>query len=314
VRALVTGAAGFIGSRLCHRLIADGHDVVGLDDLSFGRPEALAGLGELRLVEADVRDGAAVADAARGCDVLFHQAALKSVPRSIEEPERYVEVNVRGTINVLDAARAQGAAVVNASSSSVYGDQERYPVTEEDAPRPLSPYAATKLAAEGFCRAWWTSFGVPTVSLRYLNVYGPGQDPASEYASVIPRFVTACLDGGTPEIFGDGEQRRDFTFIDDVVEANVLAARMPERARGAVLNVGGGRPSTSVNELLAIVTRLTDARPEPVHRPPRAGDIRRSEADVSLARSVLGYDPGVDVPEGLARTVAWFRDPSATRT
>jgi nucleoside-diphosphate-sugar epimerase len=307
MRFLVTGAAGFIGSHISRRLVAEGHDVVGLDDLSDGDPENLADVPEVRLERGDICDAGAVRRAGEGCDVILHQAAMKSVPRSIEEPERTTAVNVLGTMNVLLAAKDAGAAVVFASSSSVYGDQERYPVTEDMAPRPLSPYAASKLAGEGLCRAWWTSYGVPTVSLRYLNVYGPGQDPASGYASVVPRFVMACLDGARPVIHGDGEQARDFTYVEDVVEANVLAARMPDAARGGVFNIGGGGAATSVNELLAIVAELTGARPDPIREPARPGDIRRSEADIGLAAALLGYGPRLDVREGLRRTVEWFR-------
>jgi UDP-glucose 4-epimerase len=197
--------------------------------------------------------------------------------------------------------------VVFASSSSVYGDQDRHPVTEAMTPRPRSPYAASKLACEAYCRAWWEGFGVPTVALRYLNVYGPGQDPSSEYASVIPRFIAACLDGTRPVIHGDGEQARDFTFIDDVVEANVLAARMPDGSRGEAFNVGGGRTPTSINELLRIVSAEVGVGPNPIHDPPREGDIRVSHADVTKAREILGYSPAVDVREGLRRTVASFR-------
>jgi nucleoside-diphosphate-sugar epimerase len=306
MRAFVTGAAGFIGSHLCRRLLADGFEVVGLDDLSVGRADNLAGL-EVRLVEADLRDGDAIASATAGCEVVFHQAAMKSVPLSMAEPRAFTEVNVLGTLNVLLAARQAGASVVFASSSSVYGDQDRYPVTEAMIPRPRSPYAASKLAGEAYCRAWWDGYGVPTVALRYLNVFGPGQDPASEYASVIPRFIVACLNGSRPVIHGDGEQARDFTYVDDVIEANLLAARMPERACGGVFNVGGGRTPTSINELLAIVAAEVDVEPDPVHEPPRQGDIRVSHADVTRAREMLGYAPAVDVRAGLRRTVAWFR-------
>jgi nucleoside-diphosphate-sugar epimerase len=309
VRALVTGAAGFIGSHLCRRLVADGCDVVGFDDLSAGRTENLGGL-DVRLIEGDLRDAEAIAAATAGCDVVFHQAAMKSVPRSMAEPRAFTEVNVLGILNVLLGARETGASVVFASSSSVYGDQDRYPVTEAMTPRPRSPYAATKLAGEAYCRAWWEGYGVPTVALRYLNVYGPGQDPASEYASVVPRFIGACLGGTRPVIHGDGEQARDFSFIDDVVEANVLAGRTPDAARGGVFNVGGGRQPTTINELLAIVAEEADARPDPIREPAREGDIRLSHADVSLARSVLGYEPAVDIREGLHRTVAWFRERS----
>jgi nucleoside-diphosphate-sugar epimerase len=229
------------------------------------------------------------------------------VPRSIEEPEKTTDVNVRGTLNVLLAARDHAAVVVFASSSSVYGDQQTFPLHEDMAPQLRSPYAASKLAGEAFCRAWWLSFGVPTVSLRYFNVYGPGQDPANEYAAVVPKFVMACLDGTRPEVHGDGDQSRDFTYIGDVVEANLLAALAPEGARGRVLNIGGGREPTSVNGILEIAADLTGTNPEPVHTPPRQGDVRRTEADISLARRLIGYEPSVDIQEGLRRTVAWFR-------
>jgi nucleoside-diphosphate-sugar epimerase len=307
MRTIVTGAAGFIGSHLCRRLVAEGHDVVAVDDLSDGKLENLADVPTIRFEEADLRDEKAVAAAASGCEVVFHQGAMRSVPRSIEQPEATTDVNVRGTLHVLLAARDHGAVVVFASSSSVYGDQQTFPLQEDMAPQPRSPYAASKLAGEAYCRAWWLSFGVPTVSLRYFNVYGPGQDPANEYAAVVPRFVMACLDGTRPEVHGDGDQSRDFTFIDDVVEANLLAARAPEGGRGRVLNIGGGREPTSVNRILEIVADLTDTDPEPVHTPPRQGDVRRTEADISLARRLIGYEPSVDIEEGLRRTVAWFR-------
>ena len=307
MRSLVTGAAGFIGSRLSRRLVAEGHDVVGLDDLSEGRLENLADVPEIRFEHGDLRDADAVHAAARGCGVIFHQGALKSVPRSIEEPVRFTEVNVLGTLNVLLAARDAAATVVSASSSSVYGDQERFPLTEDLPPHPRSPYAATKLAGELFCRAWWESFGVPTVALRYFNVYGPGQDPASEYAAVVPRFVVACLTGGRPTIYGDGEQARDFTFIDDVVEANLLAARAPDAARGRAFNIGGGAEPTSVNRLLELIAASCGVETDPVYEPERPGDVRRSEADQELALTLLGYEPKVEVSDGLRRTVDWFR-------
>jgi UDP-glucose 4-epimerase len=307
VRYLVTGAAGFIGSRLSLRLVAEGHDVVGLDDLSEGRLDNLADVPEIRFERADLRDAGAVQAAARGCDTIFHQGALKSVPRSIEEPARFTEVNVLGTLNVLLAARDTSASVVSASSSSIYGDQDRFPLTEDMEPRPLSPYAASKLAGEAYCRAWWASFGVPTVSLRYFNVYGPGQDPASEYAAVVTRFTDACLTGGRPVIYGDGEQGRDFTFIDDVVEANLLAARAPQEARGRAFNIGGGAEPTSVNGLLGLIADSCGVEVEPVREPERPGDIRRSEADVGLARTLLGFEPKVGIADGLRRTVDWFR-------
>ena len=308
MRVLVTGAAGFIGSHVCRRLVADGHEVVGFDDLSDGTLENLRDVPQVRLVEADLRHEETVGKAAIGCDVILHKAAMKSVPRSVRLPEATTDVNVRGTLNVLLAAREEGASVVFASSSSVYGDQETFPVREDMEPRPRSPYAATKLAGEALCRSWWHSYSVPAVSFRYFNVYGPGQDPASEYAAVIPRFTVACLRGEPPVIYGDGEQARDFTYIDDVVEANLLAARAPERAAGRVLNVAGGRKPTSVNRLLEMIAAEIGVEPEPVLEPPREGDIRLSEADVSLAGELIGYMPRVAIDEGIRRTVAWFRE------
>ena len=306
MRYLVSGAAGFIGSHLCRRLVAEGHDVVGIDDLSDGTLDNLADVPSLRLEHVDVREEEAVRHVVRGTDVVLHHAAMKSVPRSVRLPAATTDVNVRGTLNVLLAARDAGASVVFASSSSVYGDHDAFPLREDVEPRPRSPYAATKLAGEAMCRAWWHSYGVPTISFRYFNVYGPWQDPATEYAAVIPRFAVAALEGRPARIFGDGEQARDFTYVDDVVEANLLAARMPEPARGQVLNVGGGRRPTSINELHAIVGELVGSRVEPERLPAREGDIRRSEADVTLARALIGYEPSVDVAEGVRRTVAWF--------
>jgi UDP-glucose 4-epimerase len=217
-------------------------------------------------------------------------------------------VNVRGTLNVLLAARERRATVVFASSSSVYGDQDMFPLRETAEPRPRSPYAATKLAGEGLMRSWWHSYGVPTLSFRYFNVYGPGQDPESEYAAVVPRFVGACLTGAAPVIHGDGGQARDFTYIDDVVVANLLAMTAPAAALGRVLNIGGGREPTTIDALLGLIARHTDTRPVAGHVDTREGDIRRSEADVSLARSTLGYAPKVSVDEGVRRTVEWFAE------
>jgi nucleoside-diphosphate-sugar epimerase len=314
MKVLVTGAAGFIGSHLCRRLLSEGHEVVGLDDLSDGSMRNIADLAGLRFIEGDLRDEGAVLQAAAGCEVIFHQGAKRSVPRSIEFPAETTDVNVLGTLNVLLAARKHGARVVFASSSSVYGSQERFPVSEAFEPRPRSPYAASKLAGEIFCQAWWRAFDTPTVCLRYFNVFGPGQDPFNQYAVVVPRFIHACLTGRPPIIHGDGEQARDFTFIDDVVEANLLGSRAGEDAWGQVMNVGGGRKPTSVNRLLDIVASAAATSPEPVHEPPRAGDVRLTHADIALARSLIGYKPEITVEEGIARTVEWFRTraPSAS--
>jgi nucleoside-diphosphate-sugar epimerase len=308
MRYLVTGGAGFIGSHLCRRLVADGEDVVALDDLSAGNVENLAGVPDVRLVEADIRDAEAVADASRGCDVILHHAAMRSVPLSVAEPARTTDVNVLGTLHILLAARAAGARVVFASSSSVYGDRATFPLSEEMAPLPRSPYAASKLAGEGYCRAWWHAFGVQTISLRYFNVYGPRQDPASRYAAVIPLFILACLGGDPAEIHGDGEQARDFTFIADVVDANIAASRAGEEAGGAVVNIGGGRTPTSINRLLELIAERVGTRPEATHTAPREGDIRRSHADVSLAERLLDYRPRYTIERGLDETTAWFSD------
>jgi len=313
MRFLVTGAAGFIGSHLVERLIEEGHDVVGFDDLSEGTMDNLTGIADAELIRGDLRDPGAVSRAAARCDAILHHGAMKSVPRSVRIPEVFTDVNIRGTLNVLVAARAADAALVFASSSSVYGDQEVHPVREDMEPRPLSPYAATKLAGEGLCRSWWHSYSVPTVSFRYFNVYGPGQDPKSEYAAVIPRFTTACLQGEAPVIYGDGEQARDFTYIDDVVDANLLATEHPEAAAGEVLNIGGGRSPTSVNRLLELVGRELGVSPEPTFAAPREGDIRLSHADVSSARRLLGYEPRIPIEEGIRRTTAWFRDHASSK-
>jgi nucleoside-diphosphate-sugar epimerase len=305
---LVTGAAGFIGSHLCSRLAAEGARVVAFDDLSEGSLDRLNGLDEIDFVEGDLADEAQVRKAVGGCEVVFHQGAKRAVERSVDKPELVTKVNVLGTLNVLTAARDANARVVFASSSSVYGDQKEYPVRETFVPRPRSPYAASKLAAEAYAKSWWHSYGTPTVSLRYFNVYGPGMDPEGMYALVVPLFIVACLRGERPEVHGDGEQARDFTYIDDVAEANFLAAAAPEEAFGRSFNIGGGRKPTSINRLLEVIGEITDTRPDPIKSRPRRGDVRTTHADISLARELLGFDPATDVEEGLKKTVDWFRE------
>ena len=307
-RVLVTGAAGFIGSHLCRRLVGDGLEVVGLDDLSEGSLENLSEVPELRFVEADLRDQDAVADAARGCATIYHQGAKRAVPRSMAFPAETTEVNVQGTLNVLLAAAEERSTVVAASSSSVYGDQDVFPLREAMELRPRSPYAASKVAGEVLCSSFWRSHGVRNVSLRYFNVYGPGQDPKNEYAAVVPRFIVACLTGARPVIFGDGEQARDFTYIEDVVEANLLAARAPDGAWGRAFNIGGGERPTSVNDLLRRIAELTETDPRPENQPVRPGDVLLTEADVTLARRSIAFEPRVGIAEGLRRTVASFRE------
>jgi UDP-N-acetylglucosamine/UDP-N-acetyl-alpha-D-glucosaminouronate 4-epimerase len=295
-RVLVTGAAGFIGSHLCRRLVADGASVVGLDDLSEGSVENLRDVPEVTFVQGDLRDADLVRDTARGCAVVFHQGGKRSVPRSMEEPRLFADVNVGGTLNVLLAARDADAVVVSASSSSVYGDQDEFPLRETMDPRPRSPYAVSKLAAEEFCAGMWLAFGVPAISLRYFNVYGPGQSPESEY-----------LTGTRPIVHGDGEQSRDFTFIDDVVDGNVRASRAPQGAFGRAFNVGGGGEPTSVNRILALIAHETGTSPDPVGEPARPGDVRMTMADITDAQDALGYGPRVQIEEGVRRTVAAFR-------
>jgi UDP-glucose 4-epimerase len=305
--ALVTGGAGFIGSHLAEGLLAAGWRVRLLDDFSSGREANLVHLrGELEVLRGDVRDRALVARALGGVEVVFHEAAVASVPRSVAEPERTHDVNVNGTLGLLECARHAGVRrVVFASSSAIYGDAPGLPKVEDMAPCPLSPYALQKYAAERYGQLFHRLHGLETVALRYFNVYGPRQDPNSEYAAVIPRFATAYLTGQTPVVFGDGEQTRDFAFVSDVVEANLLAADAAP-AVGAAVNVAGGR-GISLNELLREMGTLTEVCIAARHEPPRPGDVRHSRADLSRARSLLGWQPRVDLRTGLARTLEHLR-------
>jgi nucleoside-diphosphate-sugar epimerase len=301
MRALVTGGGGFIGSHIVERLLRDGHEVVVLDSFSTGRRENMSGLGDVELIEGDVQSYERVHNATRRCDVVLHQAALPSVPRSIQDPLMTNVVNVTGTLNVLLAARDSGVRrVIYASSSSVYGPGP-LPKVETLRPSPISPYAVSKLAAEGYCRAFFEVYGLECIALRYFNVFGPRQDPRSQYASVIPRFITAVLDGRRPVVFGDGSQSRDFTYVDNVVEANVLALTA-EGAAGQVLNVACGERVT-INDLLRELGHVTGDPIQADYRPARKGDVPHSQADISRAAELLGYDPVVRFPRGLQLAV-----------
>lgn len=305
---LVTGGAGFIGSHLAERLVAAGAKVRILDDFATGNRQNLAPFAhQIELLQGSLTDMATVRKAVAGVEVVFHQGALPSVARSVEDPLTTHQVNATGTLLLLLAAReAKVRRVVFASSSSVYGDTPTLPKHEDMPPKPQSPYALSKLIGEQFCRLFWQLYGLETVSLRYFNIFGPRQDPASQYAAVIPRFIAALLRGEPPTIYGDGEQTRDFTFVENCVHANLLAATTPDIA-GEVFNVGAG-VQTSVNDLFRLVRSLIGAdHIEPIYAPPRPGDIRHSLADITKAQTKLGYIPRVSLEEGLERTVAWFK-------
>jgi UDP-glucose 4-epimerase len=301
-RVLVTGGAGFIGSHLVRALLERGDAVRVLDNFSTGNRANLQGLeGEVEVIEGELRSYERVHRAVRGCELVFHQGALPSVPRSLQDPLTTTAVNVEGTLNVLLAARDEGVRrVVFASSSSVYGNQDSLPLSEQARPDPISPYGVAKLAAERFCVSFSRVYPLETVALRYFNVFGPRQDPRSEYAAVVPRFISEAAAGRPVPIYGDGEQRRDFTYVANVVEANLLAAEAPD-GNGAVLNIATGQ-SVSVNELAEAVARTLGRTVERRHLPPRPGEVRASWADVSAARALLGWRPRVGLEEGLRLT------------
>ena len=304
---LVTGGAGFIGSHIATALVERGDRVRVLDNLSTGHRSNLAHLGsQVELVEGELTDRGLVARAVEGVDCIFHEAALASVPRSVEAPLDTNAACVTGTVTLLDAARRAGVRrLVYAASSSAYGEQPSSPKRETDLPAPISPYGAAKLAAEFYCRAFTATYGFETVALRYFNVFGPRQDPASPYSAVIPLFITALLAGKRPTIYGDGHQSRDFTYVANVVHGNLLAADAVG-ASGRVLNVANGR-ATSLLELLKQLNALLGTFVEPTHAPARAGDIRESLADISAAQAVLGYEPQVSFEEGLSRSIDYYR-------
>ncbi len=307
-RVLVTGGAGFIGSNIVDALLERGDTVRVLDDLSTGHEANMAGfIDRVEFVRGDVRDVETVERAVAGVDVVVHQAALASVPRSIANPTANNQVNVQGTLNLLEAAVRHGVRrFVYASSSSVYGDSETLPKVETMPPAPRSPYAVAKLAAEYYCGVFSHLHGLPTVALRYFNVFGPRQDPNSQYSAVIPIFVRHLAERRAPTIFGDGEQSRDFTYIDNVVRANLLA--VDANTEGArVYNVACGS-RISLNALYDRLRRLLAPGIEPEYGPPRAGDVRHSMAAIDRIRDELGYAPVVDFETGIERTVRWYRD------
>lgn len=311
MRALVTGGAGFIGSATVRALLARGDEVRVLDNFSTGFEEDT--LDGIEVVRGDIRNLETVRRACQGADLVFHLAAVRSVPRSVDDPVLSHEVNVSGTLNVLLAAEASGARrVVYASSSSVYGGSDGRPSREDDPPLPLSPYAASKLAGEQYCSVWTRLKGLSTVALRYFNVFGPGQHPESKYAAVFPAFISAVLSGRSPQVHWDGEQARDFTFVEDVASANLLAAEAGPQVDGTVLNIGAGRPVT-VNEVLRAVSKATGQWVSPVRIPRRPGDVRTTHAEISRARELLGWVPRVPWEEAVGRTVDWFAAKGASR-
>jgi UDP-glucose 4-epimerase len=303
-RALVTGGGGFIGHHLVRRLLADGCEVRVLDNFASGRRERLEGL-DVSLVEGDLRSYERAHTAVRDADIVFHLGALPSVPRSVQDPLTTGAVNVEGTLNVLLASRDEGVRrVVFASSSSVYGANDVLPKTENDQPLPVSPYGVSKLAAEQYCRAFTAVYGLETVSLRLFNVFGPGQDPLSQYAAVVPRFIAALASHERPIIYGDGMQTRDFTYVEDVIDAFMLAAEAPGAA-GEVMNVSAGA-ETNLLTLLAIVSDLLATETEPIFRPARPGEVRASHGDRTKATRMLNWEPRWSLRDALEASIAEF--------
>ena len=306
-KVIVTGGAGFIGSHLAEELAKRGYHVTILDDLSTGK---LANIEELlakkvaSFVKGSITNLTMLSQLFRNAEFVFHQAAIPSVPRSLDNPQATHEANVTGTLNVLLTARDNEVnRVIYASSSSVYGETQTLPKKEDMSPSPQSPYAVSKLAGEYYCRVFHQIYGLPTVCLRYFNVYGPKQDPDSQYAAVIPRFITMLSQGNSPIIYGDGEQTRDFTFVADVVEANILAA---ESGASGIFNIGRGK-SVTLNRLTELVADIVGNNITPIHEEPRPGDVRHSLADTARART-FGYAPKYDIEEGLKETIRRFKN------
>ena len=306
---LVTGGAGFIGSNLTEALLQRGHIVRVLDDFSTGKKENLIfgkGYPSLEIVEGDIRDLGTCRKAIKGMEYVFHQGALPSVQRSVEDPETSNAVNVGGTLNILLAAREKGVKrVIYASSSSVYGDTPTLPKDEEMPSNPLSPYALQKYIGEQYCRLFYQLYGLETISLRYFNIFGPKQDPNSLYSAVIPKFIDALVRDHPPVIFGDGEQSRDFTYIENVVQANLLAMSAAH-LHGEAINVACGE-KTSLNQLLDVLKKILGSKQSPIYEEPRKGDVRHSLADVRRAKEIINYEPKVGIEFGLKKTVEFFQ-------
>lgn len=306
---LVTGGAGFIGSHLVEKLLSLGERVRVLDNFLTGKRENIAPfLGEIEFLEGDIRDYEVCHRACEGVDFILHQAALPSVVRSIEDPRTTMDINLGGTLNLLLCARdCRVKRFVFASSSSVYGDDDSLPKKEGREGNPLSPYALSKKAGEDCCRLFYQLYGLSTVSLRYFNVFGPRQDPSSQYAAVIPNFIFRLLQGKEPIIFGDGEQSRDFTYVANVIEANLLAVKADDSVSGQVFNIACGQ-SFSINSLVEELDKLLGTKIKPVYAEPRPGDIRHSRADISKAHKMLGFEPLYPFQTGLLETINWFRE------
>lgn len=307
---LVTGGGGFVGSNIVQTLLERGERVRVLDNFATGRQQNLADLAnEIELIEGDIRDPQVTARAVAGVDYVLHQAALGSVPRSVQDPITSNDVNVNGTLNMLWAAKQAGVKrFVTASSSSVYGNTPQLPKEEAMSPNPISPYAVSKLACERYTMSFHAVYGLPTVALRYFNVFGPKQDPLSQYAAVIPRFITAVKKGEAPVVYGDGEQSRDFTFIENVVQANLLACTAPA-APGQFMNIACG-DRYSLNTLLQLLAEIIGKDVRPIYQAERSGDVKHSLASIERAKKVLGFSPAVNFRDGLKRTVAWFLENS----
>ncbi len=305
---LVTGGAGFIGSHLVHRLVADGQKVRVLDNFSTGKRANLAGvMDRIEVIEGDLRRYEDCLLACKGVEVIFHEGALPSVPKSVADPRSSHDANINGTFNILMAARECGCRrVIYAASSSAYGDQPESPKRESMRPAPLSPYAVNKLVGEYYLKVFHECYGLETLSLRYFNVFGPRQDPKSQYAAAIPAFVTAILNDQPPTIYGDGEQTRDFTFIDNVVHGNMLAAKAPKLG-GEVVNLACAE-SVTVNRTIRLINELLGKDVKPIYTDVRPGDVKHSLADVTLARKIIGFEPVVTFDEGLRRAIEWYRE------